>query len=102
MARVTVINDSPEFLGLMGEVITELGHAMIGMQAVGASIEEVVRSRPDLGAAFQIDRFKAGGGADGHASESLDVPAWVHQHRISLGNADRSRSLTSRLERASC
>ncbi len=48
MARVTVINDSSEFLGLMREVITSLGHKMTGMEAIGASIEGVVRSRPDL------------------------------------------------------
>jgi len=48
MARVTVINDSPDFLNLMREVITELGHQMIGMEAIGTNIEDVVRSRPDL------------------------------------------------------
>jgi DNA-binding NtrC family response regulator len=48
MARVTVINDSSDFLALMREAITELGHEMIGMQAVGTNIEDVVRSRPDL------------------------------------------------------
>jgi DNA-binding NtrC family response regulator len=48
MARVTVINDSPDFLALMREAITELGHQMIGMEAVGTNIEDVVKSRPDL------------------------------------------------------
>jgi len=48
MARVTVINDSSDFLGLMEEVITELGHTMTGMEAIGVSIEDVVHSRPDL------------------------------------------------------
>ena len=48
MARVTVIDDSPDFLGLMREVITELGHQMTGMEAIGTNIEDVVRSRPDL------------------------------------------------------
>jgi DNA-binding NtrC family response regulator len=48
MARVTVINDSPDFLALMREAITELGHQMIGMEAIGTNIEDVVRSRPDL------------------------------------------------------
>jgi DNA-binding NtrC family response regulator len=48
MARVTVINDSPDFLALMREAITELGHEMTGMEAVGTNIEDVVSSRPDL------------------------------------------------------
>jgi len=48
MARVTVINDSSDFLALMREVITELGHEMTGMEAIGANIEDVVASRPDL------------------------------------------------------
>jgi len=48
MARVTVIDDSPDFIGLMQELITELGHTMIGMHAIGVGIEDVVGSRPDL------------------------------------------------------
>jgi DNA-binding response OmpR family regulator len=48
MARVTVINDSSEFLDLMRDVLTELGHSMVGMEAVEASIEEVVDSEPQL------------------------------------------------------
>jgi len=47
MARVTVINDSSDFLSLMREVITELGHEITGMEAVGTNIEDVVHSRPD-------------------------------------------------------
>ena len=31
MALVTVINDSSDFLDLMREVITELGHQMTGL-----------------------------------------------------------------------
>jgi CheY-like chemotaxis protein len=48
MARVSVINDSPEFIGLMGDLLESLGHVMTGFTAVEASIEEVVRSSPDL------------------------------------------------------
>ena len=48
MARITVINDSPDFLALMHEVITDLGHEMSGLEAIETSIEEVVRTRPDL------------------------------------------------------
>jgi CheY-like chemotaxis protein len=48
MARVTVINDSAEFLGLMQDVLNSLGHSMTGFQAVEASIEDVVESGPRL------------------------------------------------------
>ena len=48
MARVTVINDSSEFIDLMRELVTSLGHQMTGLEAVHTSIEEVVRTKPDL------------------------------------------------------
>ena len=48
MARVTVINDSSEFLDLMRDILTELGHEMVGMEAVEASIEQVVNTEPQL------------------------------------------------------
>ncbi len=48
MARVTVINDSTEFLSLMEEILTDLGHEMVGLKAVKVSIHEVVDSQPDL------------------------------------------------------
>ena len=48
MARVTVINDSPEFLKLMGDLLRELGHEMTGMLALETSIEEIVDSSPAL------------------------------------------------------
>jgi DNA-binding response OmpR family regulator len=48
MARVTVINDSSDFLDLMHDLVTDLGHEMTGFEAVKASIEEVVDSKPDL------------------------------------------------------
>ena len=48
MARVTVVNDSPEFLALMDDLLSSLGHESVGFQAVEASIEDLVASRPDL------------------------------------------------------
>ena len=48
MARVTVIDDSEEFLALMQDVLSTLGHEMAGFQAVKASIEEIVDSKPQL------------------------------------------------------
>jgi CheY-like chemotaxis protein len=48
MARVSVIDDSSEFLDVMRELLTSLGHQMTGFEAVDASIEEVVKSRPKL------------------------------------------------------
>lgn len=48
MARVTVINHSSEFLELMRDLLALIGHEMTGFEAVAASIEEIVDSRPDL------------------------------------------------------
>ncbi len=48
MARVTVIDDSPEFLELMHDIMAELGHEMIGLEAVTASFEQVVSTEPQL------------------------------------------------------
>jgi DNA-binding NtrC family response regulator len=48
MARVTVINDSSQFLDLMRALLAELGHEMVGLEAVKTSIEEIVASRPAL------------------------------------------------------
>jgi len=48
MARVTVVNDSSDFLDLMRELLADLGHEMTGFVAVTASIEEIVDSRPAL------------------------------------------------------
>jgi CheY-like chemotaxis protein len=47
-ARVTVIDDSIDFLQLMEEILRGLGHTMTGLQAVGTSVEEVVATSPDL------------------------------------------------------
>jgi CheY-like chemotaxis protein len=48
MARVTVINDSSEFIELMRDLLTGLGHEITPFMAVEASIEEVVESKPQL------------------------------------------------------
>ena len=65
MARITVINDSPEFLDLMNEVVSNLGHQMTGLEAIHTSIEEVVETN---------DRYlivkKLGVGAD--VAQTLD------------------------------
>jgi CheY-like chemotaxis protein len=48
MARVTVVNDSEEFLALMAEILGDLGHQMTGYRAIEVSIDCVVGSAPDL------------------------------------------------------
>ena len=48
MARITVIDDSSEFLDLMRELIAVLGHQMTGMAAVTSTIVEVVDTEPEL------------------------------------------------------
>jgi DNA-binding response OmpR family regulator len=47
-ARITVINDSPEFVELVRDVGQELGHTVAGFEAVDAGITEIAASRPDL------------------------------------------------------
>jgi CheY-like chemotaxis protein len=48
VARVSVIDDSEEFLDLMCDLLDSLGHQMTGFRAVEASIESVVDSQPEL------------------------------------------------------
>ena len=48
MAYITVVDDSEEFLDLMREIISELGHQMTGLHAVRTSIDEIVETHPDL------------------------------------------------------
>ena len=48
MARVSVIDDSPEFLSLMKDLLAGLGHQMTAFETVEASIESIVASDPQL------------------------------------------------------
>ena len=48
MARVTVVNDSSEFPVVMRDLLSMLGHEMVGLEAVNASIEQIVDSQPDV------------------------------------------------------
>ena len=48
MARITVINDSSEFLAAMGGLIGSMGHHMSGFHALHAALEDVVASQPDV------------------------------------------------------
>jgi len=48
MARVTVVNDSSQFLELMDGLLTTQGHQMTGFQAVATAFEQVVASDPEL------------------------------------------------------
>ena len=48
MARITVINDSSEFLAVMDELIVSMGHQMTGFHALYAALDDVVASRPDV------------------------------------------------------
>jgi CheY-like chemotaxis protein len=48
MARVTVVNDSTDFLELMEVVLKELGHKPTGVEAQQVSIEDVARTKPEL------------------------------------------------------
>lgn len=48
MARVTVINDSSEFLEVMRDILDDAGHRMEGMEAVGASIDGIIDTDPHL------------------------------------------------------
>jgi CheY-like chemotaxis protein len=48
MARVSVINDSDDFLSLMGDLLDSLGHEMTGFKAVEAPIQAIIDAKPDL------------------------------------------------------
>jgi CheY-like chemotaxis protein len=48
VARVTVVNDSPDFIDMMGELLKSLGHEMVGLRAVGTSITDLTDSKPKL------------------------------------------------------
>jgi DNA-binding response OmpR family regulator len=48
VARVTVVNDSSEFLDLMRALLAEDRHHMTGFEAVGTHVEDIVASDPEL------------------------------------------------------
>ena len=48
MARITVINDSSEFLAVMDELIGAMGHHMTGFHALHAALDDVVATMPEL------------------------------------------------------
>jgi CheY-like chemotaxis protein len=48
MARVTVVDDSSEFIDLMRALLAEDRHHMTGFEAVGATVEDIVASDPEL------------------------------------------------------
>lgn len=48
MARITVINDSTEFLGVMDDLIGAMGHHMTGFHALHAALDDVVATQPDV------------------------------------------------------
>jgi CheY-like chemotaxis protein len=48
MARVTVINDQPDYLGVMRDVLEALNHEGTPLRGETVSIEEIADTRPDL------------------------------------------------------
>ena len=48
MARVTVVNDNPDFLDVMNDVLAVLGHEATVVTGESASLDDIARSRPDL------------------------------------------------------
>ena len=48
MARITVVNDSEEFLAVMRDVFDTLGHAPTVLQSAKVTVEQVASSQPDL------------------------------------------------------
>lgn len=48
MARVTVVNDSPDFLRLMDELLDMLGHEGIALSAPDVTLDSIIETRPDL------------------------------------------------------
>ena len=48
MARVTVVNDQPDFLGVMREVLETLGHHCEALPADSVDLDGIAATRPDL------------------------------------------------------
>ena len=48
MARLTVVNDDPDFLALMDELLDMLGYDGTVLSAGGASLESIADTRPEL------------------------------------------------------
>jgi DNA-binding NtrC family response regulator len=49
MARITVVNDYPEFVELMTGILDEMaGHEVTGFDASEATVDELAETRPDL------------------------------------------------------
>ena len=48
MARITVINDSSEFLSVMDGIIGSMGHHMTGFHALHAALDDVVATQPEV------------------------------------------------------
>lgn len=49
MARITVVNDYPDFLELMTTILDEMaGHKVVGFDSSEATLEDLVDARPDL------------------------------------------------------
>jgi len=48
MARVTVVNDQPEFLGVMRDVLDELGHEALALEGSTVTVDQLADARPEL------------------------------------------------------
>lgn len=48
MARVTIVNDQPEYLGVMREVLDALGHEATALAGATVSIEQIADTEPAL------------------------------------------------------
>jgi len=48
VARLTVVNDSEEFLGVMSEVIREAGHRCTALKGETVTLDDIAASDPEL------------------------------------------------------
>ena len=48
MARVTVVNDQPEYLGVMREVLDELGHEALALEGSTVTVDQIADAHPEL------------------------------------------------------
>jgi CheY-like chemotaxis protein len=49
MARITVVNDYPDFIDMMTSILAEMaGHEVTGLDASEVSLEDLAATRPDL------------------------------------------------------
>jgi DNA-binding NtrC family response regulator len=74
MARITVVNDYPEFLETMYAILDGLeGHDVVGFEGDETTVEQLIESRPEL---LIVDLRVAGDEMKGWTCWCSQGPLW--------------------------